>query len=194
VSSRLPLDLAVRALHAGGVIAYPTEGVWGLGCDPFDPQAVHRLLDLKGRSAAKGLILAAGDVAQVLPWLDALEPARREAVLATWPGPVTWVVPLPPGAPRWVSGQHEAVAIRVSAHPVVRSLCLAFGGTLVSTSANPQGRNPARSALAVRRYFGDRLDAILPGALGGLRGPTEIRDARSGRVLRAAKPPAGDSG
>jgi len=183
-ASSFALDRAIHALRAGGVIAYPTEGVWGLGCHPFDAPAVRRLLHLKGRSETKGLILVAADVRQVEPWLERTPPQRLGEILASWPGPVTWIVPAPIGAPSWITGGHPGVAIRVSAHPPVQALCRAFGGALVSTSANPQGRPPARSALAVRRYFGTRLDYILNGELGGRRGPSQMREALSGRVLR----------
>lgn len=180
------LELVVRALRRGGVVAYPTEGVWGLGCDPWDAAAVRALLALKGRPERKGLILVAGDVEQLRPLLRALPAGRIAEVLASWPGPRTWVVPAPPEVPALIRGDSTGIALRVSAHPVVRALCLAFGGPIVSTSANPSGRPAARSALAVRGYFRDRLDAVLPGALGGQRGPSEIRDALSGRILRAA--------
>ncbi len=182
------LRMALRCLRGGGVLAYPTEGVWGLGCDPFDEAAVQRLLFLKGRDPRKGLILVAGDLGQVAPWLQRLDTGRREQIEATWPGPVTWVLPDPGLVPPLVRGDHDSIALRVTAHPQLARLCQLYGGPIVSTSANPAGRPAARSALRVRSYFGARLDYLLPGALGGARGPSSIRDARSGRVLRAATP------
>lgn len=178
------LTQAVSALRAGQVIAYPTEAVWGLGCDPYDEAAVRRLFALKGRSEAKGLILIAADIAQIEPWLAALTPAQREAAHATWPGPYTWVVPAP-AAPRWLRGDHDSLAVRVSAHPGVQALCRAWGGPLVSTSANRSGEPPLADAEALREAFGEGLGFILPGALGGDAKPSEIRDAVSGAVLRA---------
>lgn len=177
------LARAIAALRAGQVIAYPTEAVWGLGCDPFDEAAVRRLFALKGRSEAKGLILIAADVAQVEPWLQALTPAQREAAHATWPGPYTWVVPAPT-APRWLRGDHDSLAVRVSAHAGVQALCRAWGGPLVSTSANRSGEPPLASPDALYLAFDDGLGYILPGALGGDAKPSEIRDAISGAVLR----------
>lgn len=186
-TSRLPtpaeLDQAVQALRAGQVIAYPTEAVWGLGCDPFHEAAVQQVLALKERSEAKGLILIAADLAQVEPWLAALTPAQRAAVLATWPGPYTWVVPAPQ-APRWLRGEHASLAVRVSAHPGVQALCRAWGGPLVSTSANKSGEPPAPDEATLRRLFGAGLGYILPGSLGGDAKPSEIRDAVTGAVLR----------
>lgn len=183
--NRQHLERAVRVLRAGGVIAYPTEGVWGLGCDPFNAGAVERILRLKGRSPGKGLILVAGDVAQVRPLLARVPLARRTELLASWPGPVTWIVPVGDEMPRWITGKHDSVAIRVSDHAQLATLCRLFGGPIVSTSANLQGRPAARSALAVRRYFRGAIDYLLPGELGGRRGATAIREALSGRIVRA---------
>jgi len=86
--------------------------------------------------------------------------------------------------PFWIHGEHDTVAVRVSDHPVVRALCLAWGGPLVSSSANPAGARPARESFQVRRYFGNRLDYLLPGAVGGAGRPTGIRDLVSGKVIR----------
>ena len=172
----------ISALKNGGVIAYPTEAVWGLGCDPFDEAAVSRLLAIKNRPADKGLILVAGRVAQLDDLLDwkALPADRRDAVLASWPGPNTWIVPATARVPRWITGEHRGVAVRVSAHPVVVALCDAFGGPLVSTSANLSGQPPAFNRDALDPALLARLDAITDGETGGLAAPTAIRDARSG--------------
>jgi len=166
------------------VIAYPTEGVWGLGCDPFNRDAVMRILDLKRRSVSKGLILVAGSIEQIAPLLVHVPLRVRAQIEASWPGPNTWIVPLQDELPSWVTGRHRSVAVRVSDHLQLRELCLSFGAPIISTSANPQGCPAARSALEVRRYFRARLDYILPGPLGGRSGPSLIRDALSGRVLR----------
>jgi L-threonylcarbamoyladenylate synthase len=178
------LRLAARVLRAGGIVAYPTEGVYGLGCDPLDPRAVQRLLELKGRSARKGLILIAADFAQVRPFLQPLDKRLSRRLRDGWPGPVTWVLPAAPAIPTWLTGGRGTVAVRVTAHPVAAALCRSFGRALVSTSANRSGRRPARSALAVRRLFGDAVDQVLHGRLGGLRGPTPIRDGTTGLLLR----------
>lgn len=178
------LRQACRTLRRGGVIAYPTEGVWGLGCDPFNPDAVAKLLALKQREVTKGLILVAATIEQFEPYLRALAPAQRALLARSWPGPQTWVVPHGATLPDWITGYKSAAALRVSAHPIVAALCRFNGGPIVSTSANPAGRPPARSALKVRRYFGDKLDYLLPGKLGGQVGPTPIRDLASGRLLR----------
>ncbi len=178
------LRQAVRVLRAGGLIAYPTEAVYGLGCNPLDPFAVGRLLALKGRPRAKGLILIADDFSRLAPFLAPLPARRRKAVFATWPGPVTWAWPARPWVPDWLRGTHDSLAVRVTAHPLAAALCRAFGLPLVSTSANPAGRPAARTALGVRRRFGDAVDLIVHGETGGLAKPTPILDARTGRTLR----------
>ena len=184
----LSLSAAVVALQGGGVIAYPTEAVWGLGCNPFDEAAVMRLLALKQREVGKGLILIAGALdafEHLLDW-DALPTDRREAVFATWPGPHTWIVPASGRVPHWITGMHDGVAVRVSAHPLVASLCDAFAGPLVSTSANRAGDPPPRQRGGIEPSLLGALDGWIEGDTGTLSAPTEIRDARSGAVLRSA--------
>ena len=180
------LDALVDLLRRGGVIAYPTEAVWGLGCDPFDQAAVLQLLALKQRPVAKGLILVAATVAQfdgLVDW-DALPTQRQDAVLADWPGPHTWIVPATARVPHWITGDHRGVAVRVSAHPLVAALCNAFRGALVSTSANPAGAPAPRTLAECDPALLAALDGISTGETGGLERPTAIRDARSGAVLR----------
>lgn len=174
------------ALQRGGVIAYPTEGVFGLGCDPLREDAVARIFALKGRPADQGVLLVAGDFEALVPWIDlaAVPPARLDAVRSAWPGPVTFVFPASVQVPPWIAGRHGSVALRHSAHAPVAGLSRAFGSALVSTSANRHGDTPARSAAEVRALFGDGIDGVLDAATGGLPGPTPIRDALSGAWLR----------
>jgi L-threonylcarbamoyladenylate synthase len=179
------LRRAVETVRSGGVIAYPTEAVYGLGCDPLDQDAVERIFALKGRDQAKGLILIASDISQLLPFMAPLSAAVMKTLESSWPGPITWVVPAAPALPHWLSGGRETLAVRVTAHPVASSLCTALEMALVSTSANKSGQAPARTALAVRMLWGDAVDCIMPGDVGGLSKPTEIREALTGKVLRA---------
>jgi L-threonylcarbamoyladenylate synthase len=180
---RFRLRRAVRVMRAGGVVAYPTEAVYGLGCDPLNHDAVMRLLTIKRRPPEKGLILIASRFDQLTPFLRATGEEVRQRVDATWPGPVTWLLPASPATPNWLRGMHDSLAVRVTAHPLAAALCEAFGGPIVSTSANASGRPPARTALqAVLRCPG--VDLVLVGATGGLRRPTPIRDALSGKLLR----------
>jgi len=182
----LPSASAIPILHSGGIIAYPTEAVWGLGCDPANQQAVLKLLALKQRPIEKGLILVAAYVTQLTGWaeLDALPDSRRQAVLATWPGPQTWVLPAGERAPRWITGAHSGIAVRVSAHPPVQELCRAFAAPLVSTSANYAGEPPVRCREQLDQRLISQLDGILDGETGGLEHATAIYDARSGQRLR----------
>src|SRR5262245_24142460 len=179
----LRVAVAARVIRSGGVVAHATEGVWGLGCDPFVRGAVERVLELKGRSWQKGLIVIGSDVDTFAPELAGLDSALRADIAGCWPGAITWVVPNV-RFPRWITGRHSTVAIRVPAHLQALRLCRAVGGPIVSTSANPSGRPPARSALAVRGYFGNAIDAVLAGAIGGRGGPSEIRVALTGAALR----------
>ncbi|HEY9149520.1 MAG TPA: Sua5/YciO/YrdC/YwlC family protein [Gammaproteobacteria bacterium] len=183
---RWHLHQVVRVLRAGGIVAYPTEAVYGLGCDPLRGEAVQRLLALKQRPMEKGLILIASDWTQLQPFLLPLTPARQQRLFATWPGPHTWVLPCRPEVPQWLRGRHDSLAVRITAHPIAAALCDAWGGALVSTSANRSGLPPARSPLRVRQQFGDEIDYLLPGALGGLARPTAIRDGVTGKILRDA--------
>jgi len=178
------LEAAVQAVAHGGVIAYPTEAVFGLGCDPQSDMAVQRILSLKQRSPVKGLILVATSFDQLIDYVD-LQGIDLEPILATWPGPNTWIFPLGKATSSWISGDFDSVAVRVSRHPVVQQLCLALGHPLVSTSANPQSLPSALSAKEVRAYFFDTLDVIVDLPLGLESQPSCIRDARTLKVVRA---------
>jgi len=140
---------------------------------------------LKGRPRQKGLILIAADFEQLRPLVIELDAARMAPVRASWPGPVTWLLPAAPDLPDWLSGGRDTLAVRVTAHPLAAALCRAAGMPLVSSSANLSGRPPARSALQVRRGC-PGVDMIVPGAVGGAERPTEIRDARDGKLLRSS--------
>lgn len=185
----LVLDVAKAAalLERGGVLAYPTEGVWGLGCDPFDEAAVLRLLDIKQRSVDKGVILIAGDASQldaIVDWAR-LPDAARARVHDSWPGPNTWVVPARTDVPVFITGAHDSVAVRVSAQAEVVALCAAFGGVLVSTSANLSGEPAVASRDALDPHLLVRVDGVLEGETGGRTTPSTIRNALTGDVLRA---------
>jgi L-threonylcarbamoyladenylate synthase len=177
---------AVDALKQGGVIAYPTEAVFGLGCDPCNAAAVAQLLTLKQRPVEKGLILIAADYNQLLPFIDLqrLPDSRRQQILNSWPGPVTWTLPKSAQCPEFISGSFDTVAVRVSAHPVVQTLCLEYGGAIVSTSANLAGDEPARTAATLAPQLVDKLAAVIDRAVGGRAAPSEIRDGVTGAILR----------
>ncbi|MEQ8484286.1 MAG: Sua5/YciO/YrdC/YwlC family protein [Pseudomonadales bacterium] len=185
------LRLAEEALRRGELVLHATEGVWGLACDPLDRGAVAALLAAKGRAAAKGLILIGAEPLDFAPELDALDAPSREAVLGSWPGPVTWV--LANGRfPDWVTGGRGTVAVRVPGHPQARALAGAFGAPIVSTSANRSGMPSARSRLQAVRWLrnlrrgGSRIRVhLLPGETQGRRGPSEIRTPAGARLRSA---------
>jgi L-threonylcarbamoyladenylate synthase len=179
------IRLAANAVAGAGVIAYPTEAVYGLGCNPWDAQAVSRILELKRRPQSKGLIVVAASLAQLYSLVDFSQLDSIQSLLETWPGHVTWIVPANSKAPEWVRGKSGEIAVRVTAHPLLSQLCQ-LSGPLVSTSANISNTPAARTGQQVRNYFRDSLDFILPGKLGVEGRPSEIRHARSGRILRQA--------
>ena len=184
IVTRWQLQQAARAIHQGGIVAYPTEAVFGLGCDPLNAEAVQRLLALKQRPMEKGLILIAAELDQLLPYIAPLSPAAEAQVATTWPGPHTWLLPARTDTPRWLRGEHDTIAVRVTAHPLAAALCRAAGQAIVSTSANRAGQRPATTALQVRRQFDGQVDFLLHGSLGGEARPTPIRDLSSGRKIR----------
>lgn len=181
--SDLALRLAVRELRRGGLVAVPTEAVWGFSCNPFNRRAVEQLLALKQRDWRKGLIVVASELDVLAPFIEAPSGMALKRAKATWPGPATWVFPAAPTAPDWITGEHDSVAVRVTAHPLLRALCARYGGALVSTSANRAGQPPARSIAELRLRFGPEL-TVVPGALGGMSKPTSIREAATGHILR----------
>ena len=175
---------AARLLKQQAVIAYPTESVWGLGCDPGSLLAVAKLLQLKHRDISKGLILIAASVEQFAPFLAGLEPDALQRFQTPQLKPTTWLVPNNGSAPEWISGGHDTLALRVTAHPLAAALCQLFGGPLVSTSANPQGQLAATSAAQVQAYFGQAIDVQTPGTVGDAAKPSEIRYLISGEIVR----------
>lgn len=175
---------ATAVFNRSGVVAYPTEAVWGLGCDPFSEPAVERILAMKRRRRGMGLILIAADIQQLHPFLSGLSLKQLAILKETWPGPQTWLIPSNGVAPPWITGGRDTLALRVTDHPVAASLCRAFGGPLVSTSANPHGFPPAKTPLKVNLYFRAQLDYLVPGSLGRHDKPTPIKHLITGQILR----------
>lgn len=174
----------VEALNASGVIAYPTEGVWGLGCDPFDEAATQKILDLKQRPREKGLILIAGSTAQVAFLLEGLTEDLRQKLDVSWPGHTTWLIPHQNRIPEWVTGVHDTVAVRVTRHPVVQALCNGFGGPIISTSANPAGLPSATEPAKVRCYFGENQLHYAPGQVGSAASASKIIHLLTDDIIR----------
>ena len=174
------LQHAACILKQGGIVAYATEYCFGLGCDPFNRNAVLRLLRIKQRPVKKGLIVLAADTGQLAPYLNNIPPQ----VAASWPGPHTWLLVPRNGIPGWITGRYEKIAMRVTAHRQAAALCHAAGIAIISTSANRAGEVPARTDRDVARRFGKLVDYILPGHVGNAPAPTPIRDAVTGKLTR----------
>ena len=156
----------------------------GLGCDPRNEAAVAKVLRLKRRRADKGLIIIASAMDQLTDLVDFSRVPALEEITGSWPGPVTWLAPARRLTPPWLTGQHETLAVRVSAHPVAQRLC-DEAGLLVSTSANPSSCRPARTQRRARAYFGAAVDYYVPGNVGPESRPSKIRDAVTGRTIRS---------
>lgn len=181
----LGLKACVEALKDGAIIAYPTEAVYGLGCDPGNEQALQRLIRLKQRSPEQGLILIAASQSQLLPFACVDQAKQADQIRSGWPGHRTWVVHARRDVSKSLTGGRDTIAVRVTAHPDCIQLCQAFGGALVSTSANPAGESPSRTPKQVEHYFGNRIAGVLEGSVGEQERPSEIRDGDSGEILRS---------
>ncbi|MFC6053536.1 tRNA threonylcarbamoyladenosine biosynthesis protein RimN [Acinetobacter sp. Ac_877] len=181
---------AANCLKQGQVLAYPTEAVWGLGCDPHNEKAFQEILRLKQRPIEKGVILLAGQISQVEHLLKNLSPEIRNQIIDSWSNrssserATTWLLPATEDIPTWIKGNHPKVAVRVTTHPLCIALCNAFNGYIVSTSANTAGLEPARSLQDATHYFKNELN-YLNGDLGLSREPSKIIDAETGDIIRA---------
>lgn len=182
------LQVAVRCLRRDGVIAYPTEGVFGLGCRAQALAAVERILFIKQRAAHKGLILIAAQGAQLRPFLEASRIAALIAADAQCLQATTFIVPAKRGVPSLIRGHHDSIAVRLTRHPDAAALCRLSDSALVSTSANLAAHQALDQANAVQNHLGHRVDYVLHRPCGDLAGPTEIRDLLSGQVLRPGAP------
>lgn len=179
----IPIRRIAAHLRRGGLIAYPTESCYGLGCDPRNRNAVLRLLKLKQRPQHKGLILIAGKYAQLAPFLKALSPNEQEKLQRDGAQAITYLMPAKPSAPRWLRGMHDTLAVRITAHREAAMLCNALNMALVSTSANRSGAKPARTYAQCRRLFGENV-WVLPGKVGTRKKPSTIRAWMSGKIIR----------
>ncbi|MGB5624871.1 MAG: L-threonylcarbamoyladenylate synthase [Woeseiaceae bacterium] len=177
---------AAEVLLGGGIIAYPTEGVFGLGCLPDDLQAVERVLAVKRRDAGKGLILIASTIKQLDGWVAL--PDGRPIPEADPTHPVTWIAPPGHKVHPIICGQHSGIAIRITGNPVAAAICDAVDSPIVSTSANLSGKPAARNRFVLRRQFAQHVDYIVPGDCGPASGASEIRDLMTNKVLRQRKP------
>jgi len=179
------IERAVLYLREGSVLAHPTEAVFGLACDPDNIDAVSRILQIKHRALSKGFIVIGSSWDQIEPLITYIQPELLTRVFETWPGPTTWLFPANEKVPFWITGGHGTIAVRVTAHPVAKALCEAFGRPLISTSCNKSGDPPARDIRTIELTLSNTVDYVIDGALGGRTRPTQIRDAITGEIIRA---------
>lgn len=177
-------DEALTILAHDGVLAYPTESVFGLGCRADREAPTRRIRELKTRSPDQGLIVLINDLRDIHLWVN-IPDDRRPLLDNSWPGPVTWLLPATPACPDWLRGGEGTLAVRMPDHPLCRHLCAGMGMALVSTSANPAGQPPARSSGTVREYFDEtQVDLILDGPLGQREQPSDILNLLTEHRLR----------
>lgn len=170
-------------LKRGGLIAYPTESCYGLGCDPDNRRAVLRILKLKQRPQRKGLILIASSYHQVARYLQPLTLEQQQRLKDAGAQAITYLMPVKPSCPRWLRGVHDTLAVRFTAHPIAKQLCRSADSALVSTSANRSGCRPAKTHAQCRRLFGKKV-RMLPGRVGKNRKPSTIAMWADGKIIR----------
>ena len=177
----------IEALLRGELVVYPTEAVWGIGCDPDNEEAVLKLLEAKQRPVEKGLILVAQNVSQCTDYFDyeAVPIEKRAEIFSSWPGPVTWLLPAKSTAPKWVTGGSDFIAIRVSDHPTIQRMCKAFNKPIVSTSANITGTPVCEKLEEAKEVFGDKVAFYVDEALGGNTKPSVIKHSITGEIFRS---------
>jgi len=179
----IQLHQAIELLKTSHVIAYPTEAMYGLGCDPWSEEAVEHLLTLKKRDKKMGLILVIGALEHARPWIRNINDVYQETIRATWPGYTTWLFEKSEQCPHWVSGAHDTIALRFSAHPLIHMLTQSFGGAIISSSANIHSLPCAKSTQEVHNYFPNT--PIITGDIGSEHKASTIMDARTLRIIRA---------
>ena len=182
MSENHQIQQAAKIIQNGGVISYPTESVFGLGCDPLNESAVNKILRLKNRAVEKGLIIVAGDLIQLKPYIEIS--AEEEQKLLADKSDTTWLIKKSPLTPNWVSGKHEKVAVRVSKHPLIVKLCQIINQPLISTSANPAGSAPATDSQQSNHYFSNNIDLYIDYKIKGTGQPTQIKDITTDFVIR----------
>jgi L-threonylcarbamoyladenylate synthase len=176
------IDRAVAVIRRGGMVALPTDTLYGLAVDPFDAGAVRRLFAVKGRDMTQAVPLIAADRAQVEQSLGALSPMAGVLADAFWPGPLTLLVARAPRLADEVAAGTDRVGVRVPAHAVARLLCRAAHGPLTATSANMSGRPPASAADALEPAIRERVDLVLNGGVSPGGAPSTIVDVTGPRV------------
>ena len=159
MASDFSIRHAAHIIRHGGIIAYPTDTIYGLGCNPYDAEAVARLNSLKQRPPHKQFILLAADIDQIRP-LTMLSDEQQKRISEV-DEPTSWIVDASHDLPAWLCNEHGTVTVRISKQEDVRRLCHALGHAIISTSANLSGKTPAKNSLELHRYFHGSVDKIL---------------------------------
>ncbi len=174
-----------RQIKFGAVIAYPGDTIWGFGCHPLLKDSVDRILQIKQRSASKGLILLSSELDFCLPYISSHLSANDIALLKkSTPQPTTWLIPASRNCPSWLRGGFSTIAIRIPNHPFIKALCNELESPIVSTSANISGKTTIRNSIQARRLFANQLDHIISGYQSGTGRPSEIKSLESGDIIR----------
>lgn len=183
ILSRWQLERISRTLKHGGVIAYPTESVYGLGCDPYNQKSLQRILDIKGRSPDKGLIILVSKIEQALPFIAVPDVDQLAKFNSREPRATTWLMPIKTGLSRLLCGNHQKLAVRLTSHPIPKAICDYTGQALVSTSCNLQGKTEMKTTSEVRSRMGLKVEQVIAGQC-GMQKPSRIVDLLSGQVIR----------
>ena len=174
---------SVNYLDTGKIIAYPTESIYGIGCDPYNYDAVQKIYKIKNRPNDKPMILIASDMKQIENLID--YNAINQSVIESWPGHTTWLLPASSACPEWLyEKDSRKVAIRVSAHTTVASICNNFKKPIISTSANKSMDDPIMEIEKIKDVFNKDIDFIVEGCLGNEPNPSVIMDLETGKMIR----------
>ena len=159
MASDFSIRHAAHIIRQGGIIAYPTDTVYGLGCDPFNPNAVAQLNNIKQRKSDKQFILLASDIEQIKPLAFITE--QQQSSIMQQQEPTSWIAEAKPSAPVWLCSDEHTVTFRISQHSEAQHLCHTLGHAIISTSANLSKKSPAKNALELHKHFHFSLDKIL---------------------------------
>ncbi|MFV9614726.1 MAG: L-threonylcarbamoyladenylate synthase [Gammaproteobacteria bacterium] len=159
MASDFAIRHAVHIINRGGIIAYPTDTIYGLGCDPYNPDAVKKINAIKQRPLNKQFILLAANINQLRPLI--LIKKEQEKIITQNTQVTSWIVKASPTAPPWLVGDSKTLCIRISKHDEVQRLCNTLGHAIISTSANLAGKKTAKNALQLHKYFHQYVEIIL---------------------------------
>ncbi|TNF65462.1 MAG: tRNA threonylcarbamoyladenosine biosynthesis protein RimN [Gammaproteobacteria bacterium] len=178
-------NVAIEQLQNHRVIALPAEACFGLSALPSN-DTVNQILMLKGRLQSKGLILVGHQLEVFKDWIDdsQLTDEHQKKLNAKYDKPTTWIVPSKVSVPKYITGNFNSIAIRITKHPVLAYLSKTLNSVLISTSANLQGQPPAITVDEVLKYFEDKISGVFDAQIGSAQSPSQIIDLISNEVIR----------